>query len=278
MPNTDVKDIQTQVASLPTEPPKTPEIAVGSGEQPKPQGQDAPVQEKPLSREEFEQLKKDFLALQDSAKRDIQSAKDKSIAEVQRAKAAELQARIAEERLARIKAGVAKESPDLAKDIELDDYRAKEEVAKRLSFEETHSRQLAENAQRVRENLESYLDDKGIDRKDPRVDWGDGVTDYATGYGRFLKSVAKIEKEVTAKKEADLRKVIEEDLKAKNAKESKELRIESVDVPGTTPSSGTTYTLSQVNSMDKRAFAEFQKKHNNKSILQLISEGIVKDR
>jgi len=45
------------------------------------------------------------------------------------------------------------------------------------------------------EQILQYVDSFGIKRDDSRLDWGNDATDFATGFGRLLASIDKIQKE-----------------------------------------------------------------------------------
>lgn len=85
--------------------------------------------------------------------------------------------------------------PEVAKDLELEELRAREKSRTSLEQEEEQRRQQEAAIQVLQTSLVDYLKSLDIDPEDKRIDWADDAKDYVTGRSRFDASVVKIIKE-----------------------------------------------------------------------------------
>ena len=102
------------------------------------------------------------------------------------------------------------ENPELAKDLELEELRARDAARRSHEEEETIRQQQESFAQALQTSLVEHLKSLDIDPQDKRVDWAEDAKDYVTGRSRFDTSVAKIIKE----NQETMKKGFEDRLKA----------------------------------------------------------------
>lgn len=184
----------------------------------------------PLDAEGIAQLVKDEVARQtNGAKREIQSVKDKAKREVE---VAQDRTREAEDTAADYEQGLGADDPDRASRIKaearLKGYQRRDR--------DNLQRQAAEQAVKDFEgSLTEHITDLGLDPNDDRLDWGKDLSLNTPGYfytrqSKFLKSVAKITKEVT--RAADDKR--SQEFKDMEARLRKDLGIDSVltEAPG----------------------------------------------
>jgi len=151
-------------------------------------------------------------------KKELQSAQDRNKAELARARR---RAEEAENTLGAARTHIQGIDPEIAKDVELLELRARERSRTTSEHEETTSRQQETQAKAIQDALAAHLETLGIDRKDERLDWADDATDYASGRARFDASVAKIILEEKKTTESSFEKRLKE-LEAKVAGDSTE--------------------------------------------------------
>jgi hypothetical protein len=161
-----------------------------------------------------------------AAKKEIQSVKDKARFEVESAK------RRADAKDAALKAArqrVAQTSPDVAKDIELEDYKSELAAQKAMEQERETAKNTTSFHDQFVTGIEESLLEMGVDPKDKRLDWASDAENYLVAQKRILKSASKIAKEnLEADKKAQ-EKALEDRLKAETYKLRKELGLDSVD-------------------------------------------------
>jgi len=125
----------------------------------------------------------------EKSKRELQSVKDKARAEVE---SAQRRARLAETTLGTARTKIGEQDPELAKELELQELRAREQGRMTLEQEEQLRQQQTAFAQKLNASLIAHLESLGIDPKDSRIDWASDATEYVQGRSRFDASVAKI--------------------------------------------------------------------------------------
>ena len=144
------------------------------------------------------------------AKRELQSVKDKSKAEVE---SALRRVRMAESTNEATRRSLQSLDPDTAKDIELAQLRAERQGRQSLEREEGLTRQQAEFHQQFQSNQTQFVTSLGIDAQDQRIDWGNESKErgnFLEAQQRFLDSVSKIQKENVKVAEGNLDKKIKE--------------------------------------------------------------------
>ncbi len=127
--------------------------------------------------------------LAESFRREMQSAKDKSIAEVERAR------RQAEEHFTNAMRTVVGDDPDLQTKAQLAQYQARERLSQQKTYEDMSHRQQEEFDKNFKDANSQFVTDLGINPEDKRIDWGDGEGNYLERMKRIQKSVAQITKE-----------------------------------------------------------------------------------
>ena len=125
------------------------------------------------------------------AKREIQSVKDKATAEVQ---AAQRRTRFAEGTLTSTRQQLQTLEPDVAKEMELAELRAREQGRLTMEQEEASTRQQLEFHQQFQSNLTQFITGLGVDPADKRIDWAGDAPNYLEAQRRVLDSVSKIQK------------------------------------------------------------------------------------
>ncbi len=168
------------------------------------------------------------------ARREIQSVKDKSRAEVE---AAIRRAQMAETTMTSARTHLQTVDPEAAKELELSTLRAKEASRTELEKEEEARKQHETYTKSLNDSLVSHLTELGIDPNDKRVDWARDAADFLQGRGRFDASVAKILKEEKQTIQSSFEKRLKE-LETKVNKTVNETNAEANSV-STTASQGT---------------------------------------
>jgi hypothetical protein len=161
----------------------------------------------------------------DTGRREMQSEKDREVAAAIREK------RRLEAELSMVNSSFNGLDPEVREKLELQQYRLKERNSKQWEQEEANRKALEETMTQFDNNLTEYAKEVGIDPANSNLDRGLPSEPLITRQNKFLKSVAKIQKE-SAKTQEDK---ITAKLNAEIAKARKELGLESVDK---TPSSG----------------------------------------
>lgn len=128
----------------------------------------------------------------ETSRREIQSAKDKARAEVD---SAMRRAKLAEGTLDATRRQLQGLDPDVAKDVEIAELRAREQGRATIEQEQEQGKLQAEFHQRFQSGLSQFITALGIDPKDERIDWATDAPDYLEAQNRVLDSVSKIQKE-----------------------------------------------------------------------------------
>lgn len=126
------------------------------------------------------------------SKREIQSAKDKAMAEVA---AAQRRARFAESTMDATRTRIKELDPDIAKEMELAEYRAKEQNRQAMEQQEQAAQYQADIVQQFHSQMNQLITGLGVDPIDKRIDWADDAPDLLTAQRRIQDSVVKIQKE-----------------------------------------------------------------------------------
>lgn len=154
-----------------------------------PKGEETPPQ--PLTEERIRQI---MAEEREVSKREIQSAKDKATSEVEKA---QRRAQAAEGTLADYDKGLGELDPDQAARIKAE---AQLKTYQRKEFEDAQKQAAQQAINDFEGTLSEHITDLGLDPNDERLDWGKELPVNTQGYfytrqSRFLKSVAKIQKE-----------------------------------------------------------------------------------
>jgi hypothetical protein len=138
-------------------------------------------------------------AAKDAGRRELQSQQDRNKAEIRKV---QREATASAKALEAVTTKVKELDPDSATAIELERLKAENQARADLDKEEQTANQNEATQATVKTSLETHLEQLGIKKDDPRVDWAMDAPDYLTGRNRFDASVAAILKE-DRKKETD---------------------------------------------------------------------------
>ncbi len=166
-----------------------------------------PSPEEILNQKIAEAVSKALVVETEKSRREIQSAKDKAMAEVQ---TAQRRARLAESTLGATREHIKTLDPEVAKEMELTELRAREQNRLTVEQEEAVKQQQEAYQQALHASLINHLSSLGIAPTDPRVNWGDATDDFLSGRQKFDASVASIIKENAKASEASLDAKIKE--------------------------------------------------------------------
>ncbi|MFH0897485.1 MAG: hypothetical protein V1850_05515 [Candidatus Bathyarchaeota archaeon] len=158
----------------------------------------------------------------EAAKREIQSAKDKSKAEVERERT---KAQIAEETLKGFRGRVGELDPEVAKDFRIAEYESRDKALQAVSQNEAVAKQQEEFDKNFTSQMNQFITSFGVDPSDKKIDWGEDAPNYLVKQQRILDSVAKIHKANLKAAEEKQSQVI----KDVEAKIRKDLGLDSVD-------------------------------------------------
>lgn len=163
-----------------------------------------------------------------SGRQELQSQQDKNKAELERI---ERRATTAEASLGATTKQLQSLDPEVAKEVELAQLRARE--AARTTQDQAGA--VKQQQETVFASLETHLKSLGIDPKDPRIDWALGTNSIVEGRGIFDASVAQIINETKKTAESGFEQRLK-DLEAKIG-QANIANIEANSV-ATTPSPG----------------------------------------
>ena len=149
--------------------------------------EEKPQEIQPLTEERIQQL---IAEETEKVRRQLQSDKDRAIAEVRRE--AEKRVRLAEGRAGAYETSFDGLDEDTRKDAELAMLRSERKSTQELAQEEAQRRNQEEYAQRLQSSLAEHVKSLGITQEDKRIDWATDAPDYLTGRSRFDASIAKI--------------------------------------------------------------------------------------
>jgi len=174
----------------------------------------------------------------EASRREIQSVKDKARAEVE---SALRRAHAAEYTMGATRTQLQSLDPDVAKEMELTEFRVKEQNRAIAEQEEQSRRVQTEHHQQFFTGLANYITGLGIDIQDQRIDWAQNASNYYEAQNRVLDSVAKIQKGNTQTTQGGLEKRLK-DLEAKLAQAGIEANsVDTTTSPGVVTSSDTEF-------------------------------------
>jgi len=100
--------------------------------------------------------------------------------------------------------------PNAGDSIELARYRTNDSLSQEQMRQEAERQAQIENHARIMADLETFVTDNGIDKNDPRIDWGSDAKTYPDLYKRVHLSVTKINKENVQKARDEVEKTKKE--------------------------------------------------------------------
>lgn len=174
----DINDVQMDVVPEGTTPP---EVIVP---------QELSMEDK-LARMVEEKVAAEISKATEQARREIQSTKDKAKSEVD---SAVKRAKLAERTMSAAQTHLQSIDPEIAKELELIQYRAEKQGIQTIEQEEATAQQQATFHSEFYNGLSQYVTTLGIDPKDERIDWGSDSGNYLEAQKRVLESVGKIQK------------------------------------------------------------------------------------
>ena len=178
-----------------------------------------PTQPKYLTMEDAERLMAQ--AVQKATETDwrkIQASQDREAAAIRRLKEMEAE-------LNTVSASLNQLDPELKEKMELERYRGRERSQAQIDAEENQRRAFDETVNQFYGNLSEYAKEVGVDPTHKNLDWGQTTESLTVRQNRFLKSVAKIQKDqVKAREDSVFAR-----LQAETLKMRKELGLETVD-------------------------------------------------
>ncbi len=172
-----------------TTEPASPVVPVSTTE---PSAPETPSPEEVLNQKISEAVSKALAVETEKSRREIQSAKDKAMAEVA---AIQRRARMAEDTTGAIRARIQSLDPETAKELELTELRERERQRVSMEQEGQAAQYQAQVVQRFHDNMTQFVTGLGVNPTDQRIDWANDAPDLLTAQQRILDSVAKIQKE-----------------------------------------------------------------------------------
>jgi len=159
----------------------------------------------------------------EAGRRELQGQQDRNRAEVE---SANRRAKFAEDTLKTTRTRLSESDPDTAKEMELEEYRAREKGRQTQEQVEAQQRQQVEFHSQFQSNLTQFITSLGVDPKDGRIDWGDDAPNYLEAQRRVLESATKIQKENIQTEKEGLEKRLK-DLEAKVNEEANSVETTS---------------------------------------------------
>jgi hypothetical protein len=217
----EIKPVQPEVASQGATPTAAPA--------PVPEPAKQPSQEEIFSKLLDSKLPEYFNKMVEPLKREFQSTKDKSIAEVERAR------RQAEETLRSIQY-VAGDDPDPQTRVRIAELQAQARVAQRQQYEDQVQRNGEQFLQKYQEKVKKILKRFDVDPDDKRMNWHENETDQLERLDKITESAETIYR-ANKKDSEDRYSSLDKRIKEMEGKSKKEnIEANSVD---TSSSSGT---------------------------------------
>lgn len=180
-------------------------------------------QEQSLTPEAVAKMIQDAVApIKDQASRDIQSLKDKSRTEIEKANR---KAEVAENTLNQARAKLRETNPEVVAELEAAELKETVRHYQSRDAEEQTQQQFAQFDQTFKANVNRFVTKLGLDPSDTRIDWGDDAKDYLDKQSRILESVTAIQK--AENKKADEKR--SQEVKDIEARLRKDLGLDSVD-------------------------------------------------
>ena len=218
----------TEIVQSPVEPTKPNEVST------EPVAVQPAPPEKSLDEKIADAVAKALAVETEKSRREIQSAKDRAMAELQGRQSAERRARLAENTQSAVTKHLQSLDPDVAKEFELAQLRAEREGRMTLEQEEQMRQQQTDFHSRFQSGLTTYAQSVGVDVKDARLDWNIDPADYLGSQQRFLSSVAKIQNDKVKSLEAS----IDTKIKESEKRIKKDLGVDEVNSVSTQMSGG----------------------------------------
>jgi len=184
---------------------------------------DAAPATQPLTQESVAQMVQAELAkATESAKREIQSIKDKARAEVDQHLR---KSQLAEATLNQVRSKLKDADPAFAEQLEVEELRVRDRAYRSQEQEQATYQQQAQFDQQFKQNLSQFVSGLGVNPEDKRVDWGEDAANYLDKQNRILASVVKIQQEES--KAATTKR--SQEFKEMEMKLRKDLGLDSVD-------------------------------------------------
>lgn len=202
-----------------------------STEQPEGDAQTQPLTEEVLTQRVNDAVAVAVAQLTETAKREIQSIKDKSKLEVAQASK---KAKISDQTLTHIKGALKDADPETLKELELAELRSRVAGYQGGEQDEFVQQKAAEFDSKFQSSVTHHLNELGIDPSDKRIDWGEDASDYLEKRARIDASIRTIIKQNATDAEAALDTKLKDEL----AKMRKELGLDSVDTANPTGAGG----------------------------------------
>ncbi len=155
-----------------------------------------PSQEEIISTLLAKALKEELPKLIDPLKRELQSTKDKSVAEVDKA------TQRATEMYNAMMAAAGGDDPELRLRLQQAGSLAQQRIAQQAAYEDMSRRKQQEFDRDFKDAHTQFVKEIGLDPDDKGIDWGEGEGDYLTKLKKIQKSVAKLVK-ARMKEESD---------------------------------------------------------------------------
>jgi hypothetical protein len=138
-----------------------------------------------------EEIQKALKPMLETSRREIQSIKDKSKAEIE---AAQRRARNVEQTLGAVNTRLYTLDPETAKELELTRFRAEANARTQEEQEQAAIKSQADFITSFSETNKQFVTDLGIDPNNPEIDWGADAATPLDALKRIQTSVAKIQK------------------------------------------------------------------------------------
>lgn len=208
---------------------KVPQTDVVPEGTPLPEGEKLPGGEKPpepqpLTEEKVQQMIAESSQLaeqqgEEKGRRWMQSKKNGEVTDALR------RAKLAEDELAGVSAGLGDLDDDAKARLELARYRSRDQHYQKWEQEEAQRRQFRETYDAFNANMNQFIAEVGLDPNDKRIDWGDESEPLLAKQQRILGVVGKLQKE----KEKESKDSVSQQVKDAEAKIRKDLGLDSVD-------------------------------------------------
>ena len=193
---TDGTPVQQQGQASATEPVQPVAVPVVSGTTQEPPKMVEPQPDEKLAvlvaQKVTEEVAKAVAQAKEFGRRELQSEQDRNKAEAARL---ERRAKLSEDTLGAVRTRLQTADPEVAKEMELEELRARERGRMTLEQEEALKRQQEEFFSDFYASQNQFVTDLGIDPKDARIDWGVDALTPMEAQKRIHASVAKIQRE-----------------------------------------------------------------------------------
>lgn len=186
------------------------------------------AQTQPLTQEQVSKMVSDEIAkATETARREIQSIKDKARAEVE---SQSRKAQLAEATLNQVRGKLKDADPAFAEQLEIEELRTFRTMAQRQAEEATTIQQHQQVIQQFHNNMSQFVTGIGVKPDDSRLDWAEDAANLLDKQTRILASIAKIQQEESQK----ALEMSSKEFKALEKKLRKDLGLDSVDTSNPT--------------------------------------------